>query len=112
MEFEFNEKFTDENAACLIIEKNINVMLLRKEFFKTFTQKTICDSQLNTEVILAIGLDDKKQVDELWNKAMDAGAGKARDTEDHGWMYARSFEDPDGHIWEVFWMNENEKPQH
>lgn len=105
--FSFNEKFTDENAACLIIDDNIYSMLLTEPFFKTFIKTEINDAKKNTEVLIAITAESRKKVDEMINKAIEAGGSEQRDPQDHGWMYGRSFQDLDGHIWEVFYMDEN-----
>ena len=104
--FAFNPKFTDKNATCMIISEDIYVMLLVKKFFKTFIPKEIADSRKSTEVILAITAENKDAVDELVNKAFAAGAKKSKEPEDYGWMYGWGFQDPDGHLWEVFYMEE------
>ena len=109
--FKFNPKFTDKNAACLIIGENIFAMLLVEKFFKTFTKKEICDTERSTESILALAVDSKEEVDEILKKVIKAGGKEPRDSQDHGWMYGRSFEDIDGHLWEVFYMNESEMPK-
>jgi len=103
--FSFNKQFTDENAACLVFGEDNYAMLLREEFFKTFTTKAIADTGKYAEVINALMLDSRAAVDEMVDKALAAGAGKYRDPEDLGFMYSRSFADPDGHLWEVGWMN-------
>ena len=103
--YSFNSQFTDENAACLVISDNIYAMLLVEPFFKSFTQKEITDTSHSTEAILALGVDSREQVDELADKAMAAGAGKYNDPSDQGFMYSRSFQDPDGHLWEVLYMD-------
>lgn len=103
--FEFNPQFTDENATCMMISDHIFVMLLVEDFFKTFTNKEISNSAATTEVIIALSADSKEQVDEIVNKALDAGAGKSNDPVDHGFMYSWSFEDIDGHLWEVMYMD-------
>ncbi len=109
--FTINPQFTDEKAACVVISDTIYAMILKEEFFKTFTpNKQISDAAKTTEVLLALSADSKEQVNELAEKALAAGATQARPPEDHGFMYSRSFEDPDGHIWEVFWMDTNAAP--
>ncbi|MBS3093362.1 VOC family protein [Candidatus Pacearchaeota archaeon] len=109
--FEFNQKFTDDNAACLIIGEHIFAMLLREEFFKTFTPKTISDAKKNTEVLLALQVESKEEVNEMIEKAIASGGTEPREAQDHGWMFGRSFEDIDGHIWEVFFMDEKNMPK-
>lgn len=103
--FTFNKQFTDENAACLIITDEIYAMLLLEKFFKTFIKKEIADSMKFTEAILALNTESRAEVDSLVAKALAAGAKEYREPEDHGWMYGRSFEDLDGHLWEVGYMD-------
>ncbi|RJQ15692.1 glyoxalase/bleomycin resistance/extradiol dioxygenase family protein [Candidatus Woesearchaeota archaeon] len=109
--FTFNPKFTDKKAACMIIGENIYSMLIVEKFFKTFTPKKISDAKKTTEVLLALAVESRKKVDEIINKAVKAGGKEPRKPQDHGWMYGRSFEDLDGHIWEVFYMNERKMPK-
>lgn len=103
--FEFNEQFTDENATCMVMNDNIFAMLLREEFFRSFTKKDIPDPTQSSEVIVALTADSREDVDEIFNKALAAGATSAGDPIDHGFMYSRSFRDPDGHLWEFFYMD-------
>jgi predicted lactoylglutathione lyase len=103
--YHFNKQFTDERAACLIISENIYFMLLLEKFFNSFTPKRIIDTKTEVEVINALMVDSRKEVDELVDKAFKAGAKKSRDPEDLGFMYSRSFEDLDGHIWEFGYMD-------
>ena len=109
--FTFNPQFTDANATCMIVGENIFAMLLVEPFFKTFIKKEIADATKTTEVLLALSVDSKPEVDEMIKNAFDAGGKEARETQDHGWMYTRAFEDLDGHIWEIFYMNESEMPK-
>ena len=103
--YHFNKQFTDERAACLVISENIFFMLLLEKFFNSFTPKRIIDTRTEVEVINALMVDSRKEVDELVDKAFKAGAKKSRDPEDLGFMYSRSFEDLDGHIWEFGYMD-------
>jgi uncharacterized protein len=103
--FTFNPQFTDDNAACMIISDDSWVMLLKEEFFKTFTKKAITDTRESTEVIVAVSAASRKEADELADKALAAGGKPLRDPEDYGWMYSRSFQDLDGHLWEVGYMD-------
>jgi len=103
--YEFNPQFTDENAACLVFSDTIYAMLLRREFFTTFTDKSVIDTAGSTEVILAMSADSREAVDAIVDKAVAAGGRESRDPMDHGFMYQRSFEDPDGHNWEYMWMD-------
>jgi len=99
--FSFNPQFTNDDGACLVISDTIFAMLLTEKFFQTFTKKTVVDATTSTEVILAISVEKKGQVDELVNKAFKAGGSKSNDPQDYGWMYSWSFQDLDGHLWEV-----------
>ena len=109
--FTFNPEFTDQNATCMIIGKNIFAMLLLEHFFKSFIKKEVSDAKKATEVLLALSLHDRKEVDEMMKKVLAAGGKEVRDPQDYGWMYGRAFEDIDGHIWEVFFMDESKKPK-
>ena len=102
---EQNPQFSDETAAMMSLSPEINVMLLTHDKFKQFTSKRIGDARETTEVLLALSADSREEVDAITEKAIAAGGRQARATEDHGWMYGRSFEDPDGHVWEPFWMD-------
>ncbi len=109
--FTFNQQFTDENATCMIIGENIYALLLVEKFFKTFTKKEIADATKTTEAIIALSMDNREKVDEMGDKALAAGATPSNETQDHGFMYTRSFQDLDGHIWEVFHMDGSGIPQ-
>ena len=103
--FGFNAQFTNEKAACLVIEKDsIHAMLLTEPFFKTFTEKSIVDAKKSTEVLIALSCASKEEVDDLVAKASAHGGRPAREPKDHGFMYEQAFEDPDGHVWELFHM--------
>lgn len=108
--FEFNPQFTDENAACMIIGENIFSMLLREDYFKTFTKKEIADSTKTTEVLIAIDVDSKEKVDEMVKKAVEAGGTLYSEPNDHGWMYYNCFADLDGHQWEIIYADESQIP--
>lgn len=109
--FKFNPQFTDENATCMIVGKNIFSMLLVEKFFKTFTHKDICNAKKSTEVLVALSVESRRKVDAMVSRAVDAGGKEARQPQAHGWMYGRSFEDIDGHIWEIFYMDEAKMPE-
>jgi predicted lactoylglutathione lyase len=105
--YSFNDQYTDENAACLIIREDaIFAMLLTHEWFARYTKKPIVDAAAGTEVILALSADSRQAVDELVDKALANGGTASNDTDDLGYMYTRSFQDPDGHLWEVLYMDE------
>ena len=103
--FDFNPQFTDEKAACMIISEEAYVMLLAEPFFKTFTKRDLCDTTKHTEGLFALSCDSRREVEELVTKAISAGGEHAMDPIDHGFMYGWSFYDPDGHHWEVLWMD-------
>lgn len=103
--FAFNAQFTNKNAACMVISEDNYAMLLVESFFKTFTKKEIVDAKKSTEVLVALSSESKESVDKMLHNALAAGAKEANEPQDHGFMYGRSFEDLDGHIWEIFWMD-------
>lgn len=103
--FAFNPQFTDDNAACMIIGENIHAMLLTEAYFQTFTKKPVADATKSTEVLIALSCDSRSAVDDLVAKALAAGGKAYREPQDHGFMYERSFEDPDGHQWELTYMD-------
>jgi uncharacterized protein len=105
MGFTFNPKFTDENATCMIVGDGIFVMLLVQPFFKGFTKKEIPDTSKNAQVILALSADNRAKADELADKALSAGGTQPNPPQDQGFIYSRSFQDLDGHLWEVFYMD-------
>jgi predicted lactoylglutathione lyase len=108
--YTFNPQFTNEKAACMIISDTIYVMLLTESFFSTFTKKSIADANTTTEVIVALSVESREKVDEIINKAVAAGGTEYRDSEDHGWMYSRAFQDLDGHQWEYIYMDITQAP--
>jgi uncharacterized protein len=104
LDFSFDSQFTNDQGACMVIGDNIYAMLLDREFFKTFTDKSIADTRSHTEALICISCDSKDEVDGLVKKAV-AGGGKApRAPQDHGFMYIHGFEDLDGHTWELAHM--------
>ena len=111
MGYTFNPQFTDENATCMIISEEIYTMLLVEPFFKTFTKKEICDTGKSIEAIIALSADSRAEVDELVNKAIAAGATEPKEPRDMGFMYSRDFEDLDGHLWEIFYMDMSAIPK-
>lgn len=104
--FTFNAQFTDENATCMVVSDDIFVMLLVEPFFSNFIDKPIADAKAVTEVILALSAESRAEVDDIVGKAVAAGGRESQDPRDHGWMYQRSFEDLDGHQWELAYMDE------
>jgi predicted lactoylglutathione lyase len=103
--FSFDPRFTDETATCMIVSDDAFVMLLREDRFKDFTKKPLADPARQTEAIVALSAESREQVDELADKALAAGATPANDPMDMDFMYGRSFHDPDGHLWELIWMD-------
>ena len=101
-----NEMFCDDTASCMVFSDTIFAMLLTHEKFSQFTSKKIIDAKTSSEVLLALSADSRAAVDALVNRASKAGGGSDPcPRQDYGFMYGRSFEDPDGHIWEVMWMD-------
>ncbi len=103
--FEFDANFTDESATCMIIGENIYAMLLVKERFQSFISKKISNAADTTEVIVALSVDSREQVDVIVQAALDAGAKPSNEPQDHGFMYGWSFQDLDDHLWEVSYMD-------
>ena len=108
--YTFNPQFTNENATCMIVSENIFVMLLVEKFFQTFTDKPISDATKNTEAMIGLSCASRAAVDEMVRKAIAAGGTSPRKPVDHGFMYGHGYEDLDGHIWEVFYMDPGATP--
>ena len=103
---EKNDQFSDGTASCMVLSDTIHVMLLTPEKFRQFTPKKIADAKTSSEVLLCISADSREAVDDMVEKAQAAGGvGDPGPKQDYGFMYGRSFEDIDGHIWEVMWMD-------
>ena len=101
-----NPQFTDANAAMMSFSREVNVMLLTHARWADFTTKAIPDARTNAQVLLALSRDSREAVDAITADAARQGVViDPTPKQDHGWMYGRSFEDPDGHIWEVMWMD-------
>lgn len=105
--FEFNPQFTDESTACMIVSDNIFVLIMVEERFKEFSKKEIVDAATSSEAIFCLSAESRDQVDEVVNKALAFGGKSSNDPQDHGFMYGWSFQDLDGHIWEVVYMDES-----
>lgn len=103
--FTNNPQFTDDTAACMVYSETIMVMLLTHEKFKTFTSKSIANTHSQVQVLNALALESKEKVDQVTEKALLAGGKAERPVTDDGFMYSSSLNDPDGHIWEFFWMD-------
>jgi hypothetical protein len=104
LDFTFDERFTDESCACMVVSDQASVMLLRRERFGDFTPKEVADAAATTEAILCVSAESREDVDRLADTALRAGGTAANAPMDHGFMYGRSFNDPDGHLWEIMWM--------
>ena len=109
--YKFNPQFTDQNATCMIVGESIFVMLLVEKFFQTFTPKQICDASKSTEVILCLSCDSREAVDALVRKAVAAGATTPNPPKDHGFMYGHGYQDLDGHLWELMYMDISAMPK-
>ena len=104
LDFTFNPQFTDETATCMIVGEDIFVMLLTLDKFKTFTPKEICDATKYTEVLVCLSCESRADVDEMVRKAVAAGGTTYNEPQDYGFMYGHGFQDLDGHIWEIIYM--------
>jgi uncharacterized protein len=105
--FEFNPQFSDDTAACLVVDENVYVMLLVEERFRDFINDEIADAQKTTEVLTALSADSREEVDETVAKAIAAGGKPWKPPIDEGPMYGGSFQDLDGHVWELMHMEQS-----
>jgi uncharacterized protein len=103
--FTFNPQFTNEQGACMVISEGIHAMLLVEPFFQTFTRKPIADASKTTEVLICISCSSRGEVDEFVRKAIAAGGSAPNPAQDHGFMYGHGFQDLDGHVWELVYMD-------
>jgi predicted lactoylglutathione lyase len=110
--YSFNPQFTDEKGGCMVVSENIFVMLLTEPYFKNFIETELCDTHRATEVLIALDASTKEEVVELVGKAVELGGRLYAKPQDHGWMYQHSFADPDGHKWELFFMDATQLPNH
>ena len=102
--FRFDPKFTDETATCMIVAEGIYVMLLTVDKFKTFTRKKVCNATKSIEMLLCLTCESRGKVDEMVYKAITAGGTTYSDPQDYGFMYGHGFQDLDGHVWELIYM--------
>jgi uncharacterized protein len=102
--YTFNEAFCDDTGACVVVSETIHIMLLTHAKFSEFTPKAICDTRVATEVLNCLSCDSRAEVDEMVAKAVAAGGSIYDSPKDHGFMYQHSFQDPDGHAWELVHM--------
>ena len=103
--FTFNPQFTDATAACMVVSESIYAMLLTEAKFQSFTPKPVSDARQSTEVLIALSLDSRQAVEAMVAQAVAAGGRTYAEPNDHGFMYQHGFEDLDGHIWELFYMD-------
>jgi uncharacterized protein len=103
--YKFNPQFTDETAACMIVSEDIYIMLLTLAKFKEFTPRDICDTTKNTEVLVCLTCETREEVNTMVRKAVAAGGSTYAESKDYGFMYQHGFLDPDGHIWELIYMD-------
>ena len=105
LDFSFNPQFTDATATCMLVGEDAYFMLLGRDRFGDFSKRPVGDPRAETSALFAISVDSREEVDDLVKRAVAAGGSHAADPQDHGFMYAWSFYDIDGHHWEVFWMD-------
>jgi predicted lactoylglutathione lyase len=110
MGYSFNPQFSNDKGACLVISDTIYTMLLTEPFFQTFIKKPISDAKKSTEVLICLSCESRAEVDELVAKAVKAGGTTPNEKQDHGFMYSHGFEDLDGHVWELVYMDPNAAP--
>lgn len=103
--FSFNPQFTDETASCLVVSDLACVMLLTEKLFATFTGKEVVDATGHTETILALSAESREEADTLAGRALAAGGSASNPPQDEGYLYGRSFQDPDGHLWEILYLD-------
>jgi predicted lactoylglutathione lyase len=109
--FSFNEDFSDDKAICLVLNEGlIYSMLISHELFSTFTNRRIADAN-TTQVLTALEVDSREQVDTIVDLAIKNGASRYRESIDHGWMYYDSFADLDGHQWEIMYTDSSHNPR-
>lgn len=108
--FQFNPQFTSESGAGMVIADNIYAMLLTESFFQTFTKKPVADATRSTEVLVCLSCESRAEVDELVRRAITAGGKAPNAPQDHGFMYSHGFEDIDGHVWELAYMDPGAVP--
>ncbi|PYB71460.1 VOC family protein [Rhizobium wuzhouense] len=101
-----NPHFSNENAACMMLTDTIGVMILTHDYYRNFTQRPIADAKATSQMLLAVTVGERAEVDRVL-EAASAKGGRAdpNPAQDHGSMFSRSVEDPDGHVWEIFWMD-------
>jgi predicted lactoylglutathione lyase len=100
-----NPQFSDEASSCMVFSEAIYVMLLTHDKYKTFSQRPIADAHKTSAALIALTVEDRTMVDSIVDLAAAAGGiADPNPKQDHGFMYGRSYEDPDGNVWEIIWM--------
>lgn len=102
--FTFNPEYSDDRTLCMIVEENIFVMLLQEECFRDFINGDIADAKRSTEVLTCLSAGSREEIDRMIEAALASGGSHWKPIQDHGFMYAGSFQDPDGHVWELVHM--------
>lgn len=108
--YTFDARFTDETATCMIVSENIYVMLLTEPKFRSFTPKPICDAHRSTEVLIALSCESRERVHEMVRKAVAAGGTTYSEPKDYGFMLQHGYQDLDGHIWELVYLDPTRLP--
>lgn len=103
--YSFNPQFTNEQAACMVISEDIYCMLLVEDFFKTFINRPISSAHESAQVINCLSCENRQEVDDMVAKAVAAGGAALKQPQDYGFMYSHGFADPDGHLWELMYMD-------
>jgi predicted lactoylglutathione lyase len=103
--FHFDPRYTNDSATCMILGEGQFAMLLVEPFFQSFTDKPVADATKVTEVLVALSVASRAEVERICEAAFAAGGRRYRDVQDHDFMFGWGFEDLDGHVWELFWMN-------
>lgn len=103
--FSHHPDFSDENAVCVVVSDTIHVMLLAEPYFASFHNKEVADTSTTCETLLCLSADSREEVDQLVDTALTSGGKPSGQTVEEGTMYGRAFEDPDGHVWEVMYMD-------
>lgn len=102
--YRFDPQFTNESGTCMIIDENIFVMLLTEPFFQGFTPKPVSDAMQSTEVLICLSCESRDHVNDLVSKAIQAGGTTPNPSKDYGFMYQHGYQDLDGHLWELVYM--------
>ncbi len=102
--FQFDPMCSGDQTVCVILAEGVRAMLMDEAFFRAFTDKAIADARESTEAVITLDVGDRESVDGMLERAIAAGGRESREPRDAGFMYGRGFEDPDGHLWEVYHM--------